>query len=192
MLRHSRVTGQLDTSRVAQAVTKPGIDPRIWVSYAFVTKVVVDPVQGVFANVILSPSQVPETVRVGYEYAGSGFGIYNPLRVDDEVLVIAPSGDPNEGMVITQRMYSASDPPPQEAVDHPDDPVFHVRPGQTLRIVVEDGGNVIIDPKGQGVQLGGEDLGDRDGLVQGTGNDPFTGLPYWFLGVTSGIVKGAK
>lgn len=42
------------------------------------------------------------------------------------------------------------------------------------------------------VELGSSGLGDTDGLVHGSGSDPCTGLPYWMLGVTSGVVRGEK
>ena len=42
------------------------------------------------------------------------------------------------------------------------------------------------------VELGGRANPVTDGLVHGTGKDPYTKLPYWMLGVTSTVVKGKK
>ncbi len=41
------------------------------------------------------------------------------------------------------------------------------------------------------VELGAENLTPPDGVVHGTGTDPYTGMPYWMLGNTSNVV-GAK
>lgn len=145
MLR-SRVLTSIDVSRLADAVARPGIDPRTWVSYAVCTS---EPYfettagqQDCFVDIYLMPSGVQETARVGSIYAGNGFGLWTPLHKDDEVLVCAPSGDPDEGLVVTQRLWSPSDPPPQEAADNADDVVLMVEEGRSVRIGVRGGGTV--------------------------------------------------
>lgn len=144
MLKGSRVATTIDTSRLAEAVSMAGIDPRIWVSYAIVTAVHVDNEEGVFADVILMPSRLRETARVGQEYCGVNFGLHTPVEVDDEVLVSAPSGDPDEGLVVARRLWGGSDPPPSEVVDHPQDVILVVKPGQSVRLVVKGGGKVML------------------------------------------------
>jgi hypothetical protein len=42
------------------------------------------------------------------------------------------------------------------------------------------------------IELGGTGLTPLDGFVHGRGSDPSTGLPYWMLGSTSGVVLGVK
>lgn len=42
------------------------------------------------------------------------------------------------------------------------------------------------------VELGGRANPVTGGFVHGEGKDPYTGLPYWMLGVTSDTVKGKK
>ena len=140
----SRVSSLLDMGRLSQAVSRPGIDPRTWVSLAIVNSVVVDPVEGVFCGITLMPSEIEETARLGAAYAGNGFGFYAPPRVDDEVMVCAPSGDPSQGLVITGRLWSPSDVPPAEASSHPQDVLLKVEEGQTLRMLVSGGGKVIM------------------------------------------------
>ena len=81
---------------------------------------------------------------VAPDYAGDGFGFYTPIEVDDEVVVVAPSGDPAEGLVVARRLWSAADPPPQEAIDHPADVLLHVKAGASIRIVVSDGGKILL------------------------------------------------
>lgn len=140
----SRVSSLLDMGRLSQAVSRPGIDPRTWVSLAIVNSVVVDPEEGVFCGITLMPSEIEETARLGAAYAGNGFGFYAPPKVDDEVMVCAPSGDPSQGLVITGRLWSPSDVPPTEASSHPQDVLLKVEDGQTLRLKVSGGGKVIM------------------------------------------------
>lgn len=144
MLNRTRVSRTMDVGRLAQAVSRPGIDPRIWSSLAIVTAVNVDPEHGPLVDVQMIPTNSLGTARVGAEYAGNGFGVYAPIVVDDEVVVEAPSGDPAEGLVVMRRLWSAADPPPVEAVDYPEDLLIHVQDGKTIRIVVSGGGKVLV------------------------------------------------
>lgn len=157
MLR-SRVTKGLDVTRLANAVSRPGIDPRIWVSYAVLqTEPFVDErpgKQGVFADVRLLPSGVMDTARVGAIYAGNGFGLYAPLHKDDEVLVCAPSGDPDEGLVIVQRLWSTSDPQPAQVAQTPEDVMLVVEPDKNLRLTVQGSGNVYMTVDAGKIYLG--------------------------------------
>lgn len=147
MLR-SRVTTGIDVNRLAAAVSRPGIDPRVWVSYAVCTSEPVietrNGLQDVLVDVLLLPSGQPETARIGALYAGNGFGFYAPLHKDDEVLVCAPSGDPDEGLVVTQRLWSPADPPPDALTDYPDDVTLVVEKDKALRLNVSGGGKVYI------------------------------------------------
>jgi hypothetical protein len=111
---------------------------------AIVNSVVVDLEEGVFCGITLMPSEIEETARLGAAYAGNGFGFYAPPKVDDEVMVCAPSGDPSQGLVITGRLWSPSDVPPAEASSHPQDVLLKVEEGQTLRMLVSGGGKVIM------------------------------------------------
>jgi hypothetical protein len=146
----------MDMGRLSRAVSRPGIDPRTWVSLAVVNSVVVDPNEGVFCGITLLPSEIEETARLGAAYAGNGFGFYAPPRVDDEVMVCAPSGDPSQGLVITGRLWSPSDVPPAEAASNPQDVLLKVEEGQTLRLLVSGGGKVYLgdDADTQPVALG--------------------------------------
>jgi len=170
MLKKTRVSSTPDFGRIANAVSRPGIDPRIWASLAVVRAVTVDPAEGVFADVTLLPSQLESTARLGTEYAGSGFGAYFPLRVGDEVVVSLPSGDPAEGMVISKRVWSPSDPPPQDAINHPADVALTVQPGQSMRFLLSDGGTFAVTAPTTNV-VGDVNLGSAaayDALVKGT------------------------
>lgn len=158
MLGRSRVTKTPDTRRIGEAVSFPGIDPRTWVSLAVVTNVVTD-AEGPLVDIVLLPGGKEETARVGAEYAGSGFGFYLPLDVDDTVLVTAPNGNPDEGLVVVKRMWEAADPPPAELAANPSDVLLVVKPGKTLRIKATGGGNVAIVVEGDGKVLLGAETG---------------------------------
>ena len=148
MLKHSRVSTTPDVGRMGKALRAPGMDTRTWVALAVVTAVQVDPNEGVFANVTLMPFGTEATARVGQEYAGDGFGFYTPIEVNDEVLVAAPDGDPDNGLIVTRRLYSASDPPPAEAAEFPDDVLLVIREDKTMRILVVGDGLVEIRSRG--------------------------------------------
>lgn len=136
MLKNSRVTGALDTTRLGAALARPGMDTRTWVSLAIVKAITIDPTEGVFVDVICYPNKNPGTARLGCVYAGNGFGLYAPVMVDDEVLVEAPNGNPDQGLVVTQRLHSPSDPLPEEVGAHPEDFLLIARPGKIVRIMV--------------------------------------------------------
>ncbi len=152
---------QPDMARLAAALSIPGIDPRIWVSYAYLASdpkiSLVDGQQDITADIVLMPSGQPETARVGAAYAGNGFGFYCPLHQYDEVLVLAPSGDPDEGLVIAQRLWSPADVPPSEVSDNPEDVTLVVEPDKNLRLTVKGGGNVILAVDTGKIYLGSEE-----------------------------------
>lgn len=160
MLR-SRVTRGIDVARLSNAVSRPGIDPRIWVSYGtLLSEPYVETIEGrqdVVVDVLLVPSMQEETARVGTIYAGNGFGFYAPLHEDDEVLVLAPSGDPDEGLVIAQRLWSPADPPPTELATNTEDVTLVVEPEKNLRITVKGAGNVILAVDTGKIYLGAEE-----------------------------------
>jgi hypothetical protein len=160
MSMRSRVISSIDTDRLAGAVARPGIDPRIWISYGVLTS---EPLfeteegyQDVIADVLLLPSKIQETARVSAMYAGNGFGLYAPLHEGDEVLVVAPSGDPDHGLVITQRLWSPSDLPPAEAQLNQEDVTLVVEPDKNLRLAVKGAGNVYLTSVDGKVVLGEE------------------------------------
>jgi hypothetical protein len=104
----------LDHSALAAAASRPGIDPRVWVSLAVVVDVGFDPDHGVFVDVQYQPSGDQDTALLGAPYAGDGFGSYWPPRKGDTVVVVIPGGDPGHGPVVVARVWNAGDPPPAE------------------------------------------------------------------------------
>ena len=177
-----RASSQIDFAAMGRVLARPGMDPRSWCSLAIVQSVVVDETEGVFCDVLLMPSKRRETARLGAAYAGSGWGLYAPPMVDDEVLVSAPSGDPALGLVITSRLWSPADVPPADAATHPEDVLLTVRPNKSLRLVVSGGGKVILGgaEASQPVALGG--------VVSAAGNelDPTT-MAGWMAAVSTAL-----
>jgi hypothetical protein len=172
MLKHSRVSRAIDVNRLAQAVSRPGIDPRTWYSIAYAVDESVISKKGQFVDVLLSPSLTPVTCYVPADYAGNGFGSYRKVHKDDELLIGIPDGDSNNGGVVEERMWSEIDPPPAEAIANPDDIIDRIEDAKHYRLITAKGGKtylksddkVIFDsPK---VQLGGED--PSDAIIRGT------------------------
>lgn len=149
MLGRTRVSRAPDVQRLAAALRGPGTDTRCWVSLAVALEdSAVDQEQGVFVDVRLMPTEENYTARVPSFYAGNGFGFYAKILKDDELLVAAPSGDPAEGIVVVQRLWSAADKPPQRAADFPDEVLLVVEAEKNLRITTAGAGNVQIDSAG--------------------------------------------
>ncbi len=69
--------GKLDLARLSNAVSRPGIDPRVWVCYGILqSEPYIETQQGqqdIFVDVMMMPSMQLETARVGAAYAGNGF-----------------------------------------------------------------------------------------------------------------------
>lgn len=169
------VRSSVDTSRMSALASRPGIDPRIWLSLAVVEDVAFVEGEGVFVDLRLQPSGEEETAFLGSCYAGNGAGDYCPLNIDDTVLVAMPSGDSGNGPIIIARYNSAADPPaadfedPDQAGEAARDRVIRMEPGRKLRIrtsgsgdgvdiSVEGDGSIICETKGSGkVLLAGRD-----------------------------------
>lgn len=146
----------VDLARMAEALQRPGIDPRTWTTLAVVTSVNVTET-GVYCG-ILTIAGIEETAALAPEYAGDGFGLYAPIEVEEMVLVAFPEGTPNTGARIIARVWDGGERPPQDVLDHPEDFVIVVKPGASLRLVAQGDGDVIVEAKGGGrVKLGGED-----------------------------------
>lgn len=150
------VRSSADLGRLAAAASRPGIDPRQWILRAIVIDVAFDPKHGLFADVQFQPDGDIETVLVGANYSGDGFGEYWPIKVDDIVLVALSQGDPGDGGVIISRMFSGSEKPPKELSagdagvdgDVTTDPTLRIEDGATLRIVGKAGANYRIELDG--------------------------------------------
>lgn len=150
-----RASTSIDVGRLSKAVQRPGIDPRVWCVRGFVKAFNVDADHGPFVDVVLQTGE-EETARVGALYAGVGYGLYAPLEVDDEVLLAAPMGNFNSGLVVVARLWSKSDPPPKTASDKPADLLLVAKKDATVRLQVAGSGNVAVIVEDGKVLLGAE------------------------------------
>lgn len=213
MSKRTRVSNKIDAQRLGALVSRPGIDPRMWISLCVVDKVVVESADGpdgsggVFADVhIMSTATLDdqgnvvaqkETVRLATEYAGNGIGLFLPPAEGDEVLVAWADGDPDHGGIIIGRPWSASDPPPSQAVNNPTDAVLMLGKDVNLRIIAQGQGNVVVQVDQGKVLLGNEQGGNPvarkgDGVDGGTLLfNPGTGgatLSYLPAGTPAGVL----
>jgi hypothetical protein len=146
-----------DIQRIGEAMARPGMDTRVWASLAIVQHVKVDPTGGFLADVTLLPGGNAETARVGCVMAGPASGCYLPLEVNDDVLVVAPYGTPDAGLVIVCRLWDRATHPPADAAAHPDDVLMQPPQGSTIRMITTGGGAIAIVPRGSGDVLLGDD-----------------------------------
>lgn len=151
---------RLDISRLSSVASRPGVDPRTWITWASVRDIGFDAEQGIFADVTFIPTGETETVFVGSDYAGGEFGAYSPIEVGDIVVVAIPNGDPGAGGIIVGRAWRGADKPSanfkaDQQVDGNDVPtdnvVLRVRPGKKYVIRTSDsGGDIDIKVEGDG------------------------------------------
>lgn len=148
-----------DVAKIANSLSRPGIDPRKFVDVGVVTAVDVTS-EGAHVDVTTSEG-LHETAQVSPPYGGPGYGLHLPIDLDDAVVLGLPDGVFDAGARVIGRTWDAGEPPPQDAIDHPEDVVLVVKPGQSVRIIVSGGGNVVIEPRDGGKVLhGGEDADD--------------------------------
>jgi hypothetical protein len=176
----------IDLAQLREAVAGPRNDTREWVKLATVIEVGID-AEGMFADVLLEPEGVEDTVRVGSIYAGNGFGFYAPLAVDDQVLVAFPDGDSNVGGWVISRAWSTADPPPVPLQAGDEDPssnvVLWVAPDKHLTLKVTGSGNINLQ-----ADAGKVCVGD---VVDASGTEPIakgTTLKTWMAAVRSWLL----
>lgn len=166
MLLRTKKGGSPDVARLGRALSRPGMDPRVWASQAIVRAVNVTSA-GVYLDVFLIPDKLDETARWGSMYSGPGYGFYFPVAVDDTVLVINPSGEPDHGLLAIPWSWEPADPPPVDAVSNPNDAVLLMQTDRNVRLVTQGSGDLVLDPRGTGkVRLGGE-TGTRKVVLDG-------------------------
>lgn len=148
--------GNIDASRLAELVRRPGIDPRVWIVFATVEALGFDEVEGIFADVRYLHNERVVTAFVGALATGDGFGDWCPLKVGQLVLVAVPNGDEDNGAIVIASTWDASRRPASE-FQSPDDPteptvdrVVKAEPGTTLRVLATDGASIVIHASGGG------------------------------------------
>ncbi len=169
MTRAIRRTGRrVDLGKLSSAVSRPGIDPRCWVTLAQVTDVGFDAAEGFYVDVEFLPTGEQQCCLLGSQYAGEGYGQAALPQVDDVVVVVVPNGDQSAGPVVIARLWNAADTPPADGssgTNPTEDYLLRIRAGTnyTLRasgaggvsVITEGAGDVVIAADGAGkVKLG--------------------------------------
>lgn len=188
----SKRVSSIDSGMMASAVSRPGIDSRIWLTLAAVEEVGFDEDEGVFIDVQFMPGGERETCFLGSPYSGSSFGDHCPVKEGETVLVAIPEGDPGYGPIIIGRFNDASDPPHSDFDSQ--NRVIRAEPGQNVKIVVSDGATLQIHAEGGStIQLGGDTDSNPgiNGVLNGEAIDPMTGKTHFMLGNAS-LTVGAK
>ena len=179
---------------IIDAVGRPGIDPRHWVLDAIVADSedsIEVTTEGCFVDVELAgfeqiegdgyPEEPhEETAQWLFPVTGDGGVIYSKPRPGQPCILFVARGDPNEGIYATAAISTEDQPLPQVVVDNQDE----------LHIVAPSGKSVVITANE--VHLGEDNLTQLDGVVVGSGIDPFTGASYFALGNASGVVRAKK
>jgi hypothetical protein len=103
-----------DAATLREALAGPESDTRQWCSYGVVSLadtdgeeqsiIEYDPDHGPLVSVVLQPSGLHVTCRVGSMSAGNGEGSWDPFVKGDEVMVLIPEGDERAGCVIVSRL----------------------------------------------------------------------------------------
>lgn len=109
-----------------------------YVSLARIDLVHIDE-DGTWCDITTLPEQNSNlTAKVGTPYAGDGFGLWLPLKVDDLVVVGVPNGNPNTNLTVIARIWNGLAKPPQLVQDNPDDVALVVEKSRQLRILTEE------------------------------------------------------
>lgn len=147
---------------MSNAVSRPGIDPRVWITKATVEELGFDANEGIFADVALDDG-THETCLLGTQFSTDGGGLYCPVSVGDIVLVAIPDGEPDYGPTVICQLWSKKRrPAPEMGVgDTPaGDVIWRTAKGRKLRILTTDGeialltdgsGNITITSTSSGV-----------------------------------------
>lgn len=151
----------VDAGRLGALAARPGIDPRVWVTYARVLETAYDPEHGLFADVQYLPSGDQTTALVGSSLASAGAGVSTPLNVGDLVLVLVPMGDDDHGPVIVSRLWSGGARPPASGFGGEDDgtgtpigpDVVLVAPAGAAARATTNGANIELEATGDASKL---------------------------------------
>jgi len=110
--------GAFDLSRFREAIAGPGIDPRCWIAIGRVDEdpdaTVWDDILGWLCDVTavsgpFAGSLLPLACRVTSDAQGVDVGHHRPPRQGGLVVVLFPSGDPNEDSVIIGQLHNTDD-----------------------------------------------------------------------------------
>lgn len=147
------IKSSIDANRLAAIASRPGIDPRVWLTFGVVQDVAYDAEHGMLADVQYMPEGDIETALVGSCYLGHNYGAWCGLKKGHIVLIAVPLGDPSAGPVIISQIHTGSERPPEdfknESSSDPMDPTINptirVEDGATLRVIAKNGAKISLE-----------------------------------------------
>ena len=159
--------GDLDLNVLAAAIARPGMDPRVWVSYGLVApdnedhkSVEFDAGWGPTVWVVLQPHDQLVACRVAASVAGNGEAEWVPFTSGDEVLVLIPEGDTRSVSVIVGRLNNEQDKfPDYVAGQKTDTNLFSFR-RQLGSYLIEGDAALIMRSAVTGAMIGIDELGN--------------------------------
>jgi len=126
----------MDSQRMGLAVSFPGIDPRVWSSWAVVEAIRIDG-KGIAVDVLVLDTGKPATVGLAAP-TGRRYGLYVPIEIGDAVVVLW-NGASGTGQIVGS-MWDTGTPAPAAVVDNPQDAALVGPPGRRLRLLSLDDG----------------------------------------------------
>ena len=194
------------------------VDRKQFVYNATATSKIRSTTAGAVVDVFIPELGLDETARVSAAYAGAGFGLFSPIPVGAELVVLAPGGSTDRLVVLPGALWNGDSMAQDEDADISDDLVLIVSEGANLRLQTSGAGNIDILATGDGsvtvsseknititsaekvivesllVEIKNRDavLAAIDGILTGQAIDPYTGLTQFALGNASTKVRGER
>lgn len=123
MAPKGRTLRSIDPTRLGQAASRPGIDPRVWVCFGRVTDAVWDADSGglVSVDIVGGPLDGTKDVvcSVAPSFAGSGAIASSPIQRGAVVVVVVPEGDVNVDPQVVGFAVGPDVAPPATVADQP-------------------------------------------------------------------------
>jgi len=166
----------VDSASMSSLVSRPGVDPRVWLTLATVEDIGYDAKHGLFADVAYIPDGQKETAAVGTPYAAPGAGLVCPFGIGDVVLVAVPNGDTGHGPRVIAQGWNETNTPPPEAQSTSNtqefgpDVVWRFKKGIKYKMLSTDGEiDILVDGAGK-VNIVASGSGDIDITNSGSGD----------------------
>lgn len=138
--RTSARGGRADVERIAEAVSRPGIDPRTWVTTARVEgkdeAAYYDPDYGWIIDAEAQGGSIHGAslaCRQGSNWPGvDGYGTYSPPVDGEEIVVVLPGGDPEEDPIMVGVVTNSGAKPPSTVAGRTVSPDGKTTPGGSV------------------------------------------------------------
>lgn len=99
---------------------------------------------GHFATILMGAEEEEITVARAMLYVGDEYGLFLPLEKGQNVPVFIPANDPNLSPFTFGVIGANVHKVPADVLDNPDDFWLIMKPGRNIRLIVSDGGQVML------------------------------------------------